>query len=101
MSQNKIYVGNLSYGISGDDLQEFFGQYGSISECKLITDHDGRSKGFAFITFSSDSEASDATQANGTDLDGRPMKVNIAEDRRSGGGGGRSGGYRARGGNNY
>lgn len=94
MSQNKIYVGNLSYSTTGNDLQDAFGGFGSIDDVKLITDREtGRSKGFAFITFSSDDGASAALELNGTTLDGRQIKVSIAkQDRnRNGGGGGRGG----------
>lgn len=93
MNQAKIYVGNLSYGTSEDQLREFFGQYGQIDDIKLITDHQtGRSKGFGFITFTSDQEGQNALEANGIELDGRKLNVNTAKDnpRRGGAGGGRS-----------
>ena len=92
MSQLKVYVGNLSYDTTQDDLHELFGQYGAIAEVKLITDREtGRSKGFAFVTFD-DSQAVDAAlEFNGQEFQGRRLKVNMAKEdggRRSGGNGG-------------
>lgn len=81
-SQNKIYVGNLSYDVTSDELQDFFGQYGETPEVKLITDFgSGRSKGFAFITFANQQQAQASLAANGVELKGRTMKVNLARDR--------------------
>ena len=80
MLNSKIYIGNLSYNASEDDLRDFFSQYGNIESCNLIIDRDsGRSKGFAFITFSSDEEGLQALEANGKDLLGRNMNVNTAK----------------------
>lgn len=99
MSQNKVYVGNLAYSVTEDDLHEFFGQYGQIAGAKLVMDREtNRSKGFAFITFDNAAGAQAALASNGMDLQGRPLKVNMAkeDDRngggRMGGGAGRSGG---------
>ena len=94
---NKLYVGNLSYNVRDDDLQQAFAQYGSVSSAKVMMDRDtGRSKGFGFVEMGSDQEAQDATKAlNGQQVGGRPLTVNEAkprEDRGGGGGGGRSGG---------
>jgi cold-inducible RNA-binding protein len=102
MKQAKIYVGNLSYDVSSDDLQEHFGRYGEIAEVKLIMDRaTGRSKGFAFVTFATEQAAQDSLASNGVELSGRKMKVNEAkeEGQRSGGGGGnyRGGGGGGRG----
>lgn len=89
MSQSKIYVGNLSYQTSSDDLHEVFGRYGEVTELKLIMDRDtGRSKGFAFITFGSVDAANSALELDGTQLDGRQIKVSLAKEGRSGGGSG-------------
>lgn len=97
MSQSKIYVGNLSYDATQDDLHDFFSQYGEITETKLISDREtGRSKGFAFITYADAAHAQEALAANGTELMGRTLKVNEA---REGQGGGRRGGGGGRGGN--
>lgn len=86
MNQSRIYVGNLSYDVTEDQLNSYFGQYGEIKDTKLITDlQTGRSKGFGFITFSSQQEASDSLSANGVDFEGRKLKVNIARESREGG----------------
>jgi RNA recognition motif-containing protein len=101
MSQAKIYVGNLSYDVTSNDLQDHFAKYGEIAEVKLITDRGtGRSKGFAFITFASDQSAKDSLASDGIELSGRKMKVNEAKEevRRSGGGGGGGRGGRRDGG---
>jgi cold-inducible RNA-binding protein len=92
MSEAKIYVGNLSYGATDDEIQDYFQKYGSIRDVKVITDRDtGRSKGFAFVTFDSADSAQKALEADGKDLNGRNLKVSIAREQqgRTGGGGGR------------
>ena len=95
---NKLYVGNLSYNIRDDDLQQAFAQYGSVSSAKVMMDRDtGRSKGFGFVEMGSDAEAQAAINGmNGQALDGRAIVVNEArprEERPGGfGGGGRTGG---------
>ena len=97
---NKLYVGNLSYNVRDDDLQQAFAQYGSVSSAKVMMDRDtGRSKGFGFVEMGSDAEAQAAiTGMNGQALDGRAIVVNEARPREErpggfgGGGGGRSGG---------
>ena len=104
---NKLYVGNLSYNIRDDDLQQAFAQYGSVSSAKVMMDRDtGRSKGFGFVEMGSDPEAQAAINGmNGQALDGRAIVVNEARPREErpggfgggggtggGGGGGRSGG---------
>nr|WP_304985154.1 RNA-binding protein [Coxiella-like endosymbiont] len=101
MSQNKVYVGSLSYHVTADDLQSFFGQYGDIEETRLITDREtGQSKGFAFITYANQNGAQAALVANGVELQGRKIRVNIARDNNSNGsgrrreGGGRDSGDR-------
>ena len=99
MSQTKVYVGNLSYDTSEDGLRNFFSQYGTIGEVKLIIDFaTGRSKGFGFITFGSDRDCENALAANGADLGGRKLKVNIAREDSRSTGGGRPGGFGGRGG---
>ena len=97
---NKLYVGNLSYNIRDDDLQQAFAQYGSVSSAKVMMDRDtGRSKGFGFVEMGSDPEAQAAINGmNGQALDGRAIVVNEARPREErpggfgGGGGTRSGG---------
>ena len=78
-----LYVGNLSYEISEDELRELFSEYGTVSSCKLITDRDtGRAKGFGFVEMDNNSEADAAIKAlNDKPLKGRPIKVNQAKPR--------------------
>ena len=96
MAQSKIYIGNLSYSVGKEDLQDFFGKFGEITDLRLITDREtGRSKGFAFITFELADNAEQAVnEGNGVELLGRQMRVNIAKDddcgRRGGSAGGRA-----------
>ncbi len=98
----KLYVGNLPDSATEQDLTDKFAASGTVESVKLITDRDtGRSKGFGFIEMASAAEAQAAIDSlNGTDYDGRPMKVNEAkpEQKRSGGG---RGGYGGGGGNRW
>ncbi len=96
----KLYVGNLSFGVTSDDLQEHFAQAGTVESAKVVEDRDtGRSRGFGFVEMSSSDEAQAAIeQFNGQDLDGRSLVVNEARPREEGGGGGRGGGGGGRGG---
>jgi RNA recognition motif-containing protein len=99
MSKN-LYVGNLSFDTTSDDLQEAFAQYGSVTSAQVIMDRDtGRSRGFGFVEMASG--APEAIKAlDGSELQGRTITVNEArprEDRRGGGGGG-GGGKRGGGG---
>jgi hypothetical protein len=94
----KLFVGGLSWGTTDDGLHGAFSQFGEIVEAKVITDREtGRSRGFGFVTFANDEGATKAiTEMDGTELDGRTIKVNEAEDkpaRSGGGGGGGRGGY--------
>ncbi|OJU91162.1 MAG: RNA-binding protein [Burkholderiales bacterium 66-5] len=99
---NKLYVGNLPYQVRDEDLQQAFGQFGTVTSAKVMMERDtGRSKGFGFVEMGSDAEAQQAINGmNGQPLGGRSLVVNEArpmEPRppRSGGGGfggGRSGG---------
>lgn len=95
----KLYVGNLSYNVTEERLQQHFAQYGSVVSARIITDKfSGRSKGFGFVEMSSDQEAEKAISAlNGTDFDGRNIVVSEARpqaprDSHSGGGFGGGGG---------
>ncbi len=85
-----IYVGNLAYSVTQDDLRDAFAAYGQISSVNLITDKfTGDSKGFGFVEMSNNSEADAAIKAlNETPLKGRNLKVNQAKPRGEGGGGG-------------
>ena len=88
----KLYVGNLAYQTTSNDLQQLFAQAGTVESAQLIEDRDtGRSKGFAFVEMSTEDEAAAAIeQFNGKEVAGRALKVNEAKPRenRSGGGGG-------------
>jgi RNA recognition motif-containing protein len=95
---NKLYVGNLAYGVRDDELQQAFAPFGTVTSAKVMMDRDtGRSKGFGFVEMGSDAEAQAAINGmNGQALEGRAIVVNEArprEERPGGfGGGGRSGG---------
>ncbi len=89
--QNKLYVGGLSWDTDNAGLEKAFAEFGNVEEAKVITDRDtGRSRGFGFVTFAEEADAEKALALDGTELDGRTLKVNIAHDkpRRDGGGGG-------------
>ena len=92
-----IYVGNLSYQVTQDDLKEVFGEYGTVSRVQVPTDREtGRMRGFAFVEMGSEAEEAAAIEAlDGAEWMGRDLKVNKAkprEERGSSGGGGWSGG---------
>ncbi len=89
----KLYVGNLAFGVTSDDLHEHFAQAGTVESAKVVEDRDtGRSRGFGFVEMASSEEAMAAIeQFNGQDLDGRNLVVNEARPREEGGGGGRGG----------
>lgn len=99
MAKN-IYVGNLSYDVSEDELRNIFEAYGAVETVSIITDKfTGRSKGFGFVTMANDAEAARAIEAlHQKDLKGRPVTVNEARPRESGGSGGGYGGGGGRGG---
>nr|WP_315263061.1 RNA-binding protein [uncultured Limnohabitans sp.] len=97
---NKLYVGNLPYSVRDSDLEQSFGQFGTVTSAKVMMERDtGRSKGFGFVEMGSDAEALAAVEGmNGAPLGGRSLVVNEArpmEPRppRSGGGGYGGGGY--------
>ena len=98
MSNNKLFVGNLSFNTTENDLQDTFAAHGTVLEANLMMDREsGRPRGFGFVTMSTPEEAQAAIDAlNGKDMDGRALTVNIARPReeRSGGGRGSSGGRR-------
>ncbi|MDE3091373.1 MAG: RNA-binding protein [Chloroflexota bacterium] len=103
--ESKLYVGNLSYNISEEQMRQLFSQAGEIKEVSLILDRETRRpKGFGFVEFNTQAEAEKAIQMfNEYELDGRKLMVNMARPReergaggggyRGGGGGGRGGGY--------
>ena len=96
---NRLYVGNLSFNATETDLTDLFGQAGQVKDVALIQDRvTGKSRGFAFVTMTTDQEAATAvSQLNGKSIDGRTISVSEARPREErpsggGGGGGRSGG---------
>src|SRR4029077_2661671 len=103
----KLYVGNLSFNTTENELQELFAQAGAVQEVTLMQDKfTGKSRGFAFVTMSSEQEAQNAiTQFNGKSVEGRSLTVNEARPREprppGGGGGGGRGGYGGGGGGGY
>ena len=78
-----IYVGNLSYGMSEDELRDAFGAFGAVSSVKILMDREtGRSRGFGFVEMPNQSEAEAAiAQLNGKDLGGRALRINEARPR--------------------
>jgi cold-inducible RNA-binding protein len=82
---SKLFVGNLPYSVTGDDLQQMFASHGTVVSAVVITDRDsGRSKGFGFVEMSSDEEAKAAVSAlDGSDLQGRKVVVNVARPQES------------------
>ena len=86
----KLYVGNLSYGVNKDDLQQMFAAHGTVTSAQVITDRETqRSKGFGFVEMGTEQEAQAAIAAlNGKNVDGRALTVNEArpQEPRSGGG---------------
>lgn len=85
-----IYVGNLPYKVSDNDLKEIFGEFGEVVSAKVITDREtGRSKGFGFVEMSDDQDAQNAIDdLDGTEMDGRNLKVNKAKPKTAGNKGG-------------
>ena len=89
----KLYVGNLTYGVTDGDLQTMFAAHGTVQSAQVVMDRDtGRSKGFGFVEMGSDQEAQAAIAAmNGKEIDGRALTVNEARPKTEGGGGSRGG----------
>ena len=91
----RLYVGNLSYNVTNESLEELFAQFGTVQSAQVVMDRDtGRSKGFGFVEMADDNAAQAAIQGlNEQQHDGRPLTVNEARPReeRGGGGGGRGG----------
>ena len=99
MSNNKLFVGNLSFNTTENDLQDTFAAHGNVLEANLMMDREsGRPRGFGFVTMGTADEAAAAMAAlNGKTIDGRALTVNVAkprEERTGGGGGGGFGGGR-------
>ena len=97
LMSTKLFVGNLDFKVTENDLQDAFAAFGTVVEANLVTDRaTGRPRGFGFVTMGSPDDAQKAIDGlNGKDLGGRSLNVNIARPReeRSGGGGGHRGGY--------
>ena len=87
----KLYVGNLAFQTTSQELEQLFGQAGTVQSASVVEDRDtGRSRGFAFVEMSSQEEATSAIeQFNGKEVGGRALKVNEAKPRENRGGGGR------------
>jgi len=92
----KLYVGNLPFSATEDELRELFARHGSVDSVKVVMDREsGRPRGFAFVEMSEPNAANDAIRAlDGTQLGGRDIKVNEAQDKPRPSGGGRGGGSR-------
>ena len=92
----KLYVGNLSFESTENDIKELFAQAGNVVSCSLVMDRDtGKSRGFAFVEMSSEEEAKKAiADCDGKDMGGRALKVNEAKPREDRPRGGSGGGYR-------
>jgi cold-inducible RNA-binding protein len=93
---NKLFVGNLSFNTTENDLQDMFAAHGTVNEANLMTDRmTGRSRGFGFVTMSTETEAQTAISAlNGSSTDGRSLTVNVARPREDRPAGQSSGGRR-------
>jgi RNA recognition motif-containing protein len=93
----RLYVGNLSYSVTNESLEELFAQFGSVQSAQVVMDRDtGRSKGFGFVEMAEENGAQEAIRGlNEKEHEGRPLTVNEARPReeRGGGGGGGRGGY--------
>ena len=96
MSNSKLFVGNISFNTTENDLQDAFAAHGTVTEANLMVDRmSGRPRGFGFVTMSTPDEAQKAIQAmNGASLDGRNLTVNLARPREERSGGGEGGGGR-------
>ena len=93
---NKLFVGGLSWNTSSEGLREVFENYGEVTEAKVVTDREtGRSRGFGFVTFVSADNADAAIKGlDGKEVDGKTIKVNVAQDKpRENSGGGRRNGF--------
>lgn len=100
----KLFVGGLPFSVDDQELQEMFEAYGTVGSAKIITDREtGKSRGFGFVEFPTDSDGDAAIKAlNGSSVGGRELTVRLAEDKpRGGGGGGFRGGNDRRGGGGF
>lgn len=82
MAQNKLFIGNLSFRATEDELTNVFSQHGELEEVKIILDREtGLSRGFAFVTFVDEASAKEALVLDGTTVNGRDIRVSIATER--------------------
>lgn len=90
MTNNKLFVGNLPFKLSENDISDLFGQYGEVVSCSMPVDREtGRKRGFAFVEMKDDAQAESAIQAlNGRQIEGRALSVSISQPKQGGGGGG-------------
>jgi RNA recognition motif-containing protein len=90
-----LYVGNIPFSATEAELRSLFEKHGGVASVNIITDREtGRPRGFAFVEMQDENAAEAAIRAlDGSDMGGRPLRVNEAQDKRSGGGGGGGGGY--------
>ena len=94
----KLFIGNLPWSVDSAALEELFREHGDVTSARVVTDREtGRSRGFGFVEIDADDINTVISATNGREMDGRPIRVNEAEDRERGGGGG-GGGYRGGGG---
>ena len=88
----KLYVGNLPFSVTEDDVREMFGQHGNVHSVALINDREtGRPRGFGFVEIDDDALQNMISNLDGKEMDGRALRVNEAQDRPRGGGGGGGG----------
>lgn len=89
----KLYIGGLAWGTNNEGLKEAFEAFGEVEDARVITDRDtGRSRGFGFVTYAQDGVADKAiTELDGKELEGRTIKVSVAQERTNNGGGFRGG----------
>ncbi len=82
MAQNKIYVGNIAFNVTENEIRTTFSEYGPISDIKMVTDREtGVSRGFGFITFENQFDAESSLKLDNTDLSGRKIRVSMAKER--------------------
>eukprot|EP00850_Spirogloea_muscicola_P010184 SM000059S18661 [mRNA] locus=s59:226301:226938:- [translate_table: standard] len=95
-SANRVYVGNLSWGMDDMGLEDLFSEFGKVEEARIVMDREtGRSRGFGFVTMGDATGVANAVESlNGAEVDGRTLKVSLANERTGGGGGGGGGGGR-------
>jgi RNA recognition motif-containing protein len=93
----KLYVGNLPFTATEDEVREFFSQHGTVHSVALINDREtGRPRGFGFVEMDDEAAMAAIEKLDGADMGGRPLRVNEAQERRGGGGGGGGGPRRDR-----